>query len=149
MSPRRQVGGLLRAARSGLVYLVAETGLRTVGLRRTAAMLGLRLGGAPGTTPRAAFDTARLTAGELRRLRIDRRVLRLRWVNGTCLRTALVLGHSLRSRDPQIVLGVRRDDGGHIRAHAWLRIDGTDLDPEGAAWLYREFEQAQTTGGSA
>lgn len=148
MKAPRRITGLLRAARSVSVYLVAETGLRTVGLRRTAALLGLRLGGAPGTTPRTAFDTAQLTSRELRALRIDRRVLRLRWVNGTCLRTALLLGRTLRSRDPQIVLGVRRD-GAEIRAHAWLRIDGADLDPEGAARLYREFDQTRTAGSPA
>lgn len=149
MSARRRITGLLRAARSATVYVVAEAGLRTVGLRRTATLLGLRLGGAPGAAVRPAFDTGRLTAGELRALRIDRRVLALRGVNGTCLRTALLLGRTLRSRHPQIVLGVRRDDGGQIRAHAWLRIDGADLDPEGATGLYREFEQVLTTGSSA
>ncbi len=142
MNARRRVTGLLRAVRSASVYLVAEAGLRTLGLRRTAALLGLRLGGAPGSTARPAFDTTQLTSRELRALRIDRRVLRLRWVNGTCLRTALLLGRTLRSRDPQIVLGVRRD-GTELRAHAWLRIDGADLDPEGATWMYLEFDQTR------
>ncbi|MEG3614445.1 lasso peptide biosynthesis B2 protein [Isoptericola haloaureus] len=138
MNLRRTVSGIVLAARSAAVYVVAETGLRTLGLRRTCVVLGVRLSGPSSTAARTTLDTSRLTGRELRALRVARRVLRLRAVNGTCLRSALVLGRTLRARDPEIVLGVRRV-GDRIAAHAWLRVDGADLDPEGLADRYLEL----------
>jgi hypothetical protein len=50
-----------------------------------------------------------------------------RWPLGaTCLRSCLVLGHRLRTLDPVLRIGVRRD--GELSVHAWLEIAGRTLD---------------------
>ena len=55
-------------------------------------------------------------------------VLRRAPVADTCLRRALLLGHRWAALSPTLVIGVRETDG-LVAAHAWLRIDGIDLDP--------------------
>lgn len=50
-----------------------------------------------------------------------------RWpMGGTCLRSCLVLGRRLRTLDPVLRIGVRRD--GELSVHSWLELDGRTLD---------------------
>lgn len=52
-----------------------------------------------------------------------------RWPAGdTCLRRCLLVGHRLRTLDPVLRIGVRRDEVGAFGAHAWLEVDGRTLD---------------------
>jgi hypothetical protein len=56
-----------------------------------------------------------------------------RWPFGaTCLRRCLVLGRLLRTLEPSLRIGVRRD--GEFMAHSWLEIGGRTLD--GSATQY-------------
>lgn len=108
-----------------------EALLRTARLPRTARVLGTPLASAT----EASSATARaldLTATEARRLRAVGRVLRLSPFGSTCLRRALCAGHVLRRRDPRLVVGVAKRDG-VVSAHAWLVVDGVNLDPDGSA----------------
>jgi transglutaminase superfamily protein len=50
-----------------------------------------------------------------------------RWpMGGTCLRSCLVVGHRLRTLDPVLRIGVRRE--GELVVHSWLEIGGRTLD---------------------
>jgi hypothetical protein len=51
-------------------------------------------------------------------------------VRASCLRQALVLHGWLRRRglNPEIVIGVRRDGGAALDAHAWVALDGASID---------------------
>jgi hypothetical protein len=54
-----------------------------------------------------------------------------RWPMGnTCLRRCLVLGRLLRSLEPVLRIGVRRD--GELSVHSWLEIGGRTLDATSA-----------------
>jgi hypothetical protein len=48
-----------------------------------------------------------------------------------CLRRSLVCGRRVRAWAPALVIGVAVV-GGEVKAHAWLRFDGVDLDPWGS-----------------
>ena len=114
-----------------VVVAVAEVGLRASGLRRTAQVLGVKLGGESQTMGDAAGSELPLWAH--RRLRTVDRVMR-RWPFGdTCLRRALVGAQRLRRLDPQVVVGVRLVDDA-FGAHAWIRVDGCDLDVEARSY---------------
>jgi len=85
----------------------------------------------------------RFTAGRAQRaataedLEAARRLARLAAIAGrrgpvqaSCLRQSLVLHGWLRRRglNPEIVIGVRRDGGAALDAHAWIELDGISLD---------------------
>lgn len=56
-----------------------------------------------------------------------------RWPFGnTCLRRCLVLGRRLRTLDPVLRIGVRRD--GELSVHSWLEIGGRTLDETSAQY---------------
>ena len=60
----------------------------------------------------------------------------------TCLRRAAILYHLLRSRGctVDLCIGVRRDEHGELRAHAWLLRDGSlYLEPAQTGGLVPEF----------
>ncbi|SKC37330.1 lasso peptide biosynthesis B2 protein [Krasilnikoviella flava] len=106
--------------------LLLETRLRRWDVARVARRYDLALLASP--EPAAGdLDPGTLDDAETRELRVLRRVLRLPGVNGTCLRSAILAGRVLRDRRPALVLGVAKA-GGVVRAHAWLRVDGRDLD---------------------
>ncbi|MFE5334580.1 lasso peptide biosynthesis B2 protein [Isoptericola sp. NPDC056573] len=111
--------------------VVVEALLRTTRLPRTARVMGAPLASAQEASA-APVAALRLTAAEARRLRAVGRVLRLSPFGSTCLRRALCAGHVLRGRDPRLVVGVAKHDG-VVSAHAWLVVDGVNLDPDGSA----------------
>jgi hypothetical protein len=121
-----------------------EWGLRRRTLPATARALGLAFSpSASGSAAAAADETdsygadlRRLPAWATRRARIAALVMRGWPFGDTCLRRALVTGSRLSSLAPELVIGVRgREEPGGIDAHAWLRVDGIDLDPIASEFL--------------
>jgi hypothetical protein len=56
-----------------------------------------------------------------------------RWpMGGTCLRRCLVMGRRLRTLDPVLRIGVRRED--ELVVHSWLEIGGRTLDATSAQY---------------
>lgn len=124
----------------------AELGLRTVGLPLLSRVFGTPLSTVEDQ-PRASSATKPLSPAHRRRVRASLRVMR-HWPFGdTCLRQALVAGAMVRSRGPELVLGVAKRDG-EIRAHAWLEIDGAVLDPLGGATSYQRLTPASRSEGT-
>ncbi|MCU1459179.1 MAG: hypothetical protein JWL73_3271 [Actinomycetia bacterium] len=114
-----------------------EWSLRRRGLPATAGGLGLTLLGGPADDePAGVPDRFALPDWAWRRARIARIVLR-RWPFGdTCLRRALVIGNRLATLRPELVIGVRPTTNERgVDAHAWLRIQGVDLDPLASSYL--------------
>ncbi len=134
--------GLRRARQAswttGLEYLkvlalagITEVALRRVPLGRLARLHGVAFAAAP--TSGEPLDE--LPAWAAHRLRVVGRVMG-RWpVDGTCLRHALVAGHRVRALQPELKLGVAKDDTGKIVAHAWLVIGGKSLDPSSGRFV--------------
>jgi hypothetical protein len=115
-----------------------ELALRRRTLPATAQALGLAFSpSASGRAANAADETDSSGAGlrplpawATRRVSIAALVMRAWPFGDTCLRRALVTGSRLSSLAPELVIGVRgRSEPGGIDAHAWLRVDGIDLDP--------------------
>lgn len=131
--------------RSTLVAARMEIALRRDPLDVVARRFGARLcTHAPGPTT-GADRTARrlaLTPQERARLVTARRVTR-HWPFGdTCLRRSLMTAYHLRRRSPELYVGVAKR-GGEVTAHAWLVVDGVDLDPSGSA----RFATLEKAGG--
>ncbi len=118
--------------------LRVEWCLRRQTLPVTARSLGMALfaDGAPVDTEPTLPAPFALPAWAWRRARIVDVVMR-RWPFGdTCLRRTLVTGNRLARLDPELVIGVRvATTRRAIDAHAWLRIDGVDLDPLATEYL--------------
>ena len=116
---------LVEVAASCGVLARIEWSLRHEPLPRTAARSRLTLSpdGEPGAPGRPSLPVWAKRRGELALA-----VLRRGPVPDTCLRRALLLGHRWAALSPTLVIGVRETEG-RIAAHAWLRIDGIDLDP--------------------
>lgn len=134
--PLTEWGWILLA---GGAAVVAELGLRTLGLPRTSKLVGAPLRSSAGpetaTAGGRAWEARVLTTSQRTRVRATRRVMR-HWPFGdTCLRQALVSGALLRGHSPELVVGVAKIEG-EIRAHAWLEIGGIILDPLHAASAY-------------
>ncbi|MBI4730510.1 MAG: lasso peptide biosynthesis B2 protein [Acidobacteria bacterium] len=126
---RLPLTGKIAALHAAAVAVAVEAGLRTLPVPRLARLLGVRL-----VTDRRAVSAAgeethtlNLSDAERRRLRAAQAVLRARPGRGRCLRRALVAGHLLRERRPELRIGVARE-GGRVHAHAWIEIDGLPLD---------------------
>ena len=126
-----------------VVAVVVEVGLRTTTLPRLARALGTPLAvdgfdayaEPPDALPLAPWATLRMNA--------TRRVLR-HWPFGdTCLRQALVCGRLLRRLHPVLQLGVAKVDG-EVRAHAWLVVGGTVVDPRRAVAPYQPLAAVRT-----
>lgn len=126
---------LLRAARFAAesvravaTLLVIEACLRTGGVDRACARLGLRSDLTSARQPRAGDVVLP------RRVRTPVRaccaVVSALPAGDTCLRRCLLLGHRLRELDPVLRIGVSRGPDAVFAAHAWLEIDGISLDPE-------------------
>ena len=139
--------GVLSQARASVtafaVACVTEVGLRTLPLPRLA-----RLMGAPLAVADAGQEPAQMPSGgsplkvsprQRRQVRTALRLLK-RWPLGdTCLRQALVCGFLLRDRHPALHVGVAKRDG-EVRAHAWLTVGDSILDPIGSASSYFALE---------
>lgn len=121
-----------------VVAVVVELGLRTTTLPRLARALGtpLAVEGYVG-----AADAYLLPRWAVHRMNAARRVLR-HWPFGdTCLRQALVCGRLVRRLGPALQLGVAKVDG-EVRAHAWLVVNGTVVDPRRAVSSYQPLGRA-------
>jgi hypothetical protein len=73
-----------------------------------------------------------------RRVALTERTMRHWPRRDMCLRRSLVLANRLAPLRPQLVLGVRSAGDG-IDAHAWVRVNGRDLDPLSRSYLAFEF----------
>lgn len=129
---------LVELAAASVVAARAEWGLRYSTLPATARALGVGVH-ALGPADQPAWiepDRFALPDWAWRRARIASFVMR-RWPFGdTCLRRALVTGSRLGALDPEIMIGIRSAGAPQgIAAHAWLRIDGVDLDPLATEYL--------------
>jgi hypothetical protein len=119
-----------------VVAVVVEVGLRTTTLPRLARALGTPLA-VDGFDAYAEQEAAvLLPRWAVRRMHAARRVLR-HWPFGdTCLRQALVCGWLVRRLRPALQLGVAKVEG-EVRAHAWLIVSGTVVDPRRAVSSYQ------------
>ena len=90
----------------------------------------------PSDDQRQAQDpNIRYTADEWRWVKNHRRVVK-RWPwDKSCLRRSLLLGWILRHRHPDLMIGARSGEDGQIEAHAWIRLDGVDMDIESRSYL--------------
>ena len=126
-----------------VLAVVVEVGLRTITLPRLARALGtpLAVDGFDAYAERA--DAVLLPRWAVLRVHAAWRVLR-HWPFGdTCLRQALVCGWMLRSLRPALQLGVAKVDG-EVRAHAWLVVGGTVVDPRRAVSSYQPLAAVRT-----
>jgi hypothetical protein len=124
-----------------VVLLGIEIGLRTVRVDRVASVLGVRF--LPGGSLTGGDEMLPVSNRERRWLRNAARLLR-RWpLDSTCLRRSLLTGWVLRGHSPQLVIGVRAENGS-IAAHAWIRLGDRDLDP--GASTYAAFDLLPTSG---
>ena len=123
-------GRTARHLHAAALAAFVEIAIRTVALPRLGRVLGVNVDLAAQEPPATLSDPRRLDAEAAARYRAAQRVLRLwPWGNrGPCLRLALVGGGLLRSRNPELHLGVARIQG-RIVAHAWLTVDDVHLDP--------------------
>jgi hypothetical protein len=107
----------------------SEVAVRVLTLPRAARLFAVHLGS--GSEPQMAPEcssTATLPPWAVRRLAVVQAVMRHWPIDGVCLRESLVAGQRLRRLDPVMKVGVKRGAAG-VTAHAWLQIDGIDLDP--------------------
>jgi len=118
------------------VYVVAELGVRLVGLPRLARWLGMELA-LDGQPPAPLGSPVRLAPSERRRLIMAQKVAR-RWPLGAgqCLRVSLVSGWVLRRHAPRLRLGVQSTREARLMGHAWVEVGGMAVtDPGGPALL--------------
>ena len=129
-----------------VMTVVVEVGLRTMRLPRLARTLGTPLA-VDGFDPLVDPEGAELLpAWALRRVHSAWRVLR-HWPFGdTCLRQALVCGFLVRRLRPALQLGVAKVDG-EVRAHAWLVVGGTVVDPRRSVSSYQPLTAVPTGAG--
>lgn len=115
------------AAEAFLRLTGIELGLRTVRLTVLARLCGLEF---DPTSPAPVESGGRLATGRLARARLAAAmaVLASGPYDDTCLRRALAIGSILRRRRPRLLVGVTRREG-QILAHAWVVVDGVNLDP--------------------
>jgi hypothetical protein len=118
-----------------------ELGIRLLPLPHVARMAGVHLD-TREYEPVGEAERLRLADRTRRQLRATRRVMRHWPFGNTCLRHTLVLGQRLRHLKPVLRVGVAKVDG-QVRAHAWLEIDGTYLDPVGGAESYWQLQPAR------
>lgn len=148
----RRAGRALRYApwllEAVLVATGVELGLRTLRLPVLARACGLIFDpAAPSPADAAHAGSLALGPRTIRRVRSGLAVLARGPFPDTCLRRALVLGWVLRRRRPHLLVGVRRSDG-ELLAHAWVVVDGVDLDPMSSR-AYVPLVAAQVSGVAA
>lgn len=142
----RGLRGTARLASAVVLVGWVELALRSLKLPRVCALLGIRPEFTSGTaapvtgqTPvtgtgrnPAAVPTLAASPRERALLGDALTVLARSPLPGTCLRRALVAGLVLRAHDTALQIGVHKS-GGTVSAHAWLIVDGVNLDPSGSA----------------
>lgn len=134
--PRVRLAELPGLCLALVVAVVVEVGLRTTTLPRLARALGTPLALDGFDCYADPADAVLLPDWAVRRMHAVRRVLRHWPLGDTCLRQALVCGWLLRRLRPALQLGVAKVDG-EVRAHAWLVVNGTVVDPRRAVSSYQ------------
>ena len=112
-----------------IVLTVIEIGLRVGSLDRLAELLGSQWSSQKARMNGRCRSSRPMTAALSMQLE---KVLRHWCFSATCLRRSLLAGHLLRRWHPVLRLGVAKVDG-IVTAHAWLEINGVNLDPVGSA----------------
>lgn len=112
------------------IGVVVELGLRTLRLPTLTRVLRIRMA---DDTQHAAATRLQPAEGALsprarRRLIMVYRVMRHWPWDEKCLRRSLVGAVRIREYQPTLVIGVTII-GDDVKAHAWLRVNGLDLDP--------------------
>lgn len=132
--------------RALVVLLCVEVAIRWAKLPTMTRVLGIRfepsLDGHAEPTHAASHDVGPREP-DVERARATAVGLLRRWPLGTgpCLRESLVLGRLLRTREPQLRLGIERAPSGVVRAHAWIEVDERPVnDPLG----YIPFARARS-----
>jgi len=132
---RLRPGDVVQAMATLAVATRIELSLRRRGLPATAARFGLRLGG-PSSSTEPPSPRQPLPSWAVRRARLA--VALMRWwpFGDTCLRKSLVIGNRLSDLSPRLFIGIRSSGGqGFTSAHAWLQINGIDIDPTSADYI--------------
>lgn len=131
---RVRPGDVAQALATLAVAARIELSLRRHGLPATASRFGLHLGGP--SSANAPTRREPLPSWAVRRARLAVLLMR-RWPFGdTCLRKSLVIGNRLSALSPQLFIGVRSSKGeGFQSAHAWLQINGINIDPTSAEYI--------------
>jgi hypothetical protein len=144
--PRIRVAELPSLCVALAVALIVEVGLRTTTLPRLARALGTPLAVNGFDAYADPADAVLLPDWAVLRMHAVRRVLR-HWPFGdTCLRQALVCGAMVRRLRPALQLGVAKVDG-DVRAHAWLVVGGTVVDPRRAVSSYQPLAAIPSGAG--
>ena len=107
--------------------VAVELGLAALTLPRLARLLKIRLLVDP-SVQQQRVEASETTLGPTQRLEVwaAHLLFKNRGAYGQCLRTSLVVGRRLRSKDPLLKIGVLKDEG-TLKAHAWLEVDGTTI----------------------
>ena len=144
--PRVRLAEVLDLCAALGVAVVVEVGLRLTTLPRLARALGTPLAVDDLDAYAERADAVLLPRWAVLRMNAARRVLR-HWPFGdTCLRQALVCGWLVRRLRPALQLGVAKVDG-QVRAHAWLIVSGTVVDPRRAVSSYQPLAAVPTGTG--
>lgn len=122
---RRKVEFLIVTA----LAVASELAVRWLTLPRASRLFAVRLdgGGEMQVAPEQS-STITLPPWAVRRLAVVQAVMRHWPIDGVCLRESLVAGQRLRRLHPVMKVGVKRGESG-VMAHAWLQVNGVDLDP--------------------
>jgi hypothetical protein len=140
--PRIYPSEIPRLCAALAMVVVVEVGLRTTTLPQLARALGAPLA-VDGFDAYAGPVDGGLPRWALARMSAARQVLR-HWPFGdSCLRQALVCGGLVRRLEPALQLGVAKVDG-EVRAHAWLVVGGSVVDPRRAVSSYLPLAPVRT-----
>ena len=140
--PRVRMAELPDLCAALVLAVVVEVGLRTTTLPRLARALGTPLAVDGYDAYADGADAVLLPRWAVLRVHAARRVLR-HWPFGdSCLRQALVCGWLVRRLRPALQLGVAKVEG-EVRAHAWLVVNGTVVDPRRAVSSYQPLTAAR------
>jgi len=125
---------------------LASLALRVFGFRRTQQMLTRLSPGelaSQGAISEAAMERARLTA------RMVDAAAREGWPHARCLERSLVAWWLMRRQcvPTQLRIGVRQE-GGDLRAHAWVEVSGVVLNDNAEIFRgYKAFARAIESAG--
>jgi hypothetical protein len=108
-----------------------EWALRSKGLPRALELAGCPL----ASSERDATARAELPGWAWRRARVAIAVQKRLPFDDSCLRRALLIAARLRPLRPELVIGIRDGADVALDAHAWVRVNGHDLDPIASEYL--------------
>ena len=129
------VTDIVQILRLSAKLLQIEILLRRRPIATVAPRFGVQFLRSPDERPHADDPNIRYTADEWRWVKNHKRIVK-RWPwDKSCLRRSLLLGWILRHREPDLMIGARTGDDGTIEAHAWIRLDGVDMDIEAQNYL--------------